>query len=268
VGSIVFDAQTGKLTEGLVWTFNFGDALIVFDEPKRAWADTVIAAKHKRIHECKLNKAHETDEVLEDVVVGLFGGEQLGDFLPMMLGAEMIVSRAFAQRLKGSGLKGLDVEDVVRADNQSAVKNPELRQFKIVGRAGFCRRWRIEGAANLCPYCKREPVLCAECGWRSFYECPRCRKRVHHGGGYTIEPDGKSLELRQGRDLSIVEANEWDGSDIFQVGGHGGGWYFNRRAKDWFERTHVLDTTFIGALLNVEGLGNRLPDGSLIGKPR
>jgi hypothetical protein len=59
-----------------------------------------------------------------------------------------------------------------------------------------------------------------------------------------------------------VEARDWNGSDLFCVRGHEGGWFSNRRAKEWFDRTHVVGIEFEPALLNIEGLRGRLPDGS------
>jgi hypothetical protein len=117
----------------------------------------------------------------------------------------------------------------------------------------------VEGAPNSCPYCGREPVVCSGCGWFSEFGCPRCGKSVHYHRDHPEQADGKKLLYEGYPSILIVDGKNWDGSDWFSVDGHGGSWFVNRRAKHWFEATHVLDPKFKPALLNVEGMSRPLP---------
>jgi hypothetical protein len=265
MGRIRFDLTSGRLVESLIWRFGVGaDWEKSFN---RGWAygEWSGIQEHEAVRDCPVDRTHETGDTTKRLVITLNGGKWLPDFLGLSNHGFPIASADLVRRLRDSRLTGYTVRDGVDIDvNQSDVRQPKLYLFDITGRAGFCRRWRVEDAPNLCPYCRKEPILCEGCGWRSFFDCPKCGKRVHHGGGYTIAPDGKSFLLEGEPKKPVVEAGDWDGSDLFCVRGHEGGWFANRRAKDWFERTHVVGIDFEPALLNIEGLRGRLPDGSSI----
>ncbi len=265
MGSISYDSRRGRLVPGLVW--HFGNVVSWEKDVDLGWAfgEWLGSSEEEPLHECPVDKSHKTDTRTTTVEIGLCGGKFVPDFLSLTNHGFPIVSGTFAARLKESRLKGYKLIDGVEiSHNTSEAKLPHLKLFDVVGRAGFCLRWRVEQAPNICPYCKTEPILCPGCGWRDFYGCPNCARRVHHGGGFDLGPDGKSLELEKEPDKWIVEAKQWDGSDIFYVGGHGGGWFANRRATHWFEKSHVLGIKFDESLLNTEGFDRTLPDGSTV----
>jgi hypothetical protein len=170
-----------------------------------------------------------------------------------------IVSRAFAERLKRSGLTGFATRKGVTINvNQSGAKDPDFLLLDVVGRGGLCTRWHVEGAPNCCPYCGRQPVVCSGCGWLSR-ECPQCGNQVYYDRDHPEQADGKKLLHKGWPSILIVDGKSWDGSDWFVVDGEGGSWFVNRRAKHWFEATHALETKFKPARLNVEGMRRPLP---------
>ncbi|MGP0062630.1 MAG: hypothetical protein ACLQGP_03370 [Isosphaeraceae bacterium] len=265
MGRIIFDLDSGRLAEDLIWRFG-----VVTDWERSldlgwAFGEWLGVEESEAVRDCPSDPTHETDRATRRIAIQLCEGRRLPDFLALTNHGFEIASSKLVERLRASGLTGYQARDGVDvAVNRSSIRLPSLHLFHVVGRAGFCRRWRVVDAPNLCPYCESEPILCSGCGWRSFFDCPKCGKRVHHGGGYLIPPDGKSLNLEGQPEKIVVEAQDWDGSDLFCVRGEGGGWFANRRARDWFERARVIGIEFEPALLNIEGLGSRLPDGSPI----
>ena len=265
MGSISYDSKRGRLVPGLVWRFG-----IVADWEKALEAGMIFGEwlgteREDSLHDCPSDKSHQTGTTTTFLDIGLRGGKGLPDFLALSNHGFPIVSSVMAKRLRASQLTGYDLSDgVAISDNTSKAKDVDFELFHVVGKGGFCTRWRIEDAPNVCPYCEKEPILCPGCGWREFFWCPRCKRRVHHGGGYEIAPDGKNLELKPEPDKWIVEAKEWDGSDLFNVPGHGGGWFANRRAKAWFDKCHILGVEFDEAFVNIESVKRVLPDGSAI----
>jgi hypothetical protein len=55
-----------------------------------------------------------------------------------------------------------------------------------------------------------------------------------------IRFEGRPKEL-------VVTDRDWDGSDIFTVRGLASGAFVTRKAKEWFERAHVVEVQFKGA---------------------
>lgn len=255
MGSISYDSRRGRLVAALVWNFWIGADWEKASDLGWAYGEWIGRQREDRLHECPTEKSHQTGTRTTAVEVDLFGGKVLPDCLALTNHGFPIISNSLATRLKASGLTGYKLfDDVVIAENMSDARDPHCQLLDVVGKGGFCLRWQVKDAPNICPYCKKEPILCAGCGWRDFYDCPRCGRRVHHGGGYEVAPDGKSLRLEPGPDKLIVEAKDWDGSDLFCVRGHGGGWFANRRAKSWFEKCHILGVEFEESLLNLEGV--------------
>jgi hypothetical protein len=265
MGRIRFD-RTGDLVENVVWCFDVVTDWERWEEQGWLYGEWSGKREHEEIRDCRSDRSHVTATRLKKVTIDLEPGKIVPDFLALTNHGFSIASSEFARKLRVSDLTGYELVDGVEiCVNYGAIENPKLYIFDVSGRAGSCRRWKVEDAPNVCPYCNKEPILCSERGWRSFFDCPRCGKRVHHGGGFLVEPDGLSLLLEEEPTKPIVEARAWDGKDLFCVRGHGGGWFANRRAKAWFDRTHVIGVEFEPALLNVEGIKDRLPDGSKLG---
>jgi hypothetical protein len=74
----------------------------------------------------------------------LLGGPRLGDFVPERNHGLLIVSHAFAERLKTSKLTGFSCRPIVTIDdNQSQTNDPKLFYLELTGKGGFCRRLKV-----------------------------------------------------------------------------------------------------------------------------
>jgi hypothetical protein len=251
MASIVFDSKSGNLVEGLVWAFpSMGDFEAVL-EMNLVYGECNGRERSEDLYLCPVSKTHKTGIRTHEVEIDLFGGPAPGDFLTLTNHGFNIVSHAFAEQLKESGLTGFSLRDGVKiAENQSSLDDPKFYFLDVVGKGGFCRRWRVKGAANFCPYCKVEPVICPGCGWCSQYGCPNCGKRVDYSR--REDKDGKNLLCESFPETLIVNSADWDGSDWFAVEGPGGNWFANRRAKEWFETAGLeLGDGFKPALLDL-----------------
>jgi hypothetical protein len=136
--------------------------------------------------------------------------------------------------------------------NQSEVKDPKLYLFDVIGSGGFCHRFKIKDAANRCPFCGREPIICPGCGLQE--ECPSCGREtcVPARRGEVVDPADRRLRRGGIPDPLIVESRDWDGSDWFTVGGIGGSIFVNTTAKNWLERTNVHKIRFKETFLNLK----------------
>jgi hypothetical protein len=208
-------------------------------------------------HDCPVSKRHETGFTIVETSIELYGRDNPIEFLPMVTYGADIVSKQFADKLKGSRLTGFALHDgVTIADNCSDREKPEFLLLDVVGSAGFCRRWQVHGGPNLCPYCEKEPLVCSGCGLCcSRFGCPRCKKRVHYFAGDERKNDGKNFLFDLPPDVWVVDGEDWDGSDWLAMKWfEAGAWFVNRRAKEWFERTRCRDISFKPAMLNIEGM--------------
>lgn len=100
-------------------------------------------------------------------------------------------------------------------------------------------------------------MICPGCGWCSEYGCPNCGKKINYRS--LVDSVGKRLHYEGYPKTLIVSNNDWDGSDLFAVEGHGGGWFVNRRAKEWFKKAQIRDVGFKAALLDIEGPEGVIP---------
>jgi hypothetical protein len=265
MGSLDYDSRSGALVEGLIWEFPVAVDLQAAMKGDRVYGEWTGKERSEELFQCPVSRQHKTGTRTLEVEIDLFGGPHLGDFLPLTNHGFRIVSDTFSERLRRSGLKGFAIREGVRVgENQSGAKAPKFFFLDVVGKGGTCRRWRVKDAPNSCPYCGHEPVICPGCGWCSQYGCLACGKRIWYDGGDPGDADGRRLLYGGYPKTLIVEGKDWDGSDWFAVEGHGGDWFVNRRAREWFERVHVLDAKFKPALLNLEGMPGVLPDGTRI----
>ena len=141
----------------------------------------------------------------------------------------MMVGESFAKSLKASGLTGFGVRNAVKInENYSGITSPKLLLFEFTGKGGFCHRFKVKGAANLCPHCKSSQVICDYCG-TVFDNCPSCGRKLVGGG---LKERVADLFVFEGRPKTLVVANQdWDGSDVFGVHGPGGGVFVTSRAR-------------------------------------
>ena len=161
-----------------------------------------------------------------------------------------MLTEDFAKRLTASGMTGFAVRNAVKISaNQSGAADPKLLLFEVKGKGGFGHRYKVRGGPNLCPKCKHSPVICAYCG-RISSKCSVCGFDLIRTGP-NGDPD--SIVLEAAPTKLIVANRDWDGSDIFGVDGPGGGVFFSRRAKEWFEELHIFEVNFKPALIDMVG---------------
>jgi hypothetical protein len=246
--SIYYDSKTGDLKEGVVWEadWRWGPRVNERDQVYAKCGDT---PRDELYPLCFRGPDHEKEVKLNSLKVDLFG-KNLGHFVEMADHGYSMASEGFAKSLRSSGLVGFVLRDVVTiAVNQSAVKDPKLLHFEVVGKGGFGHRYKLKGAPNVCPKCRRSPVICDYCGI-IFDECGSCGFKL-----VAVAPGTEApflLEVSPQKTL-VVANRDWDGSDIFGVHGRGGGVFFSTKAKDWFEKAHIFEVTFKRALLDMQG---------------
>jgi hypothetical protein len=206
--------------------------------------------RSRDLFECPVSRMHQTRLSCDSVSVDLFGGPKVGNFVPVCQHGHNIVSAKFADQLKRSGLTGWRVRPVVKVEvNQSKVAHPELLLFEVVGKGGICRRFRVTPPATKCPFCGRELMICPGCG-KINSPCWQCGKPTLVAEDENPGPTDKRVRIGKYPDRLIVEAKDWDGSDLFAVEGNGGSWFATNKAKAWFEANHIDEVVFKPALLN------------------
>lgn len=246
--TIYYDDSSGSLKHGRVWEASWGDK--IHEVGKDVFVYAVFVKDHggQEVPLCFRGPRHQRTFKVDSVDVDLFGSKP-GHFVSLFGHGFNLVIEPFAKRLKESGLNGFSFRDVVRvAENQSGWAEPKLTLFDNFGRGGFCHRYKIQGAPNLCPHCRGSQIICDYCG-TIFSKCPSCGRPL-----VSDEKDSKDpncLRFEGFPKTLIVSNRDWDGSDIFAVDGPGGGVFFSQRAKDWFEKSHVFEVKFKTAYLDV-----------------
>ena len=219
-----------------------------------------LGEEREQVVECPVDKRHVMKSYDKTREVDLFGRDRLADFVPTGDFSNDLISHQFAESLRRSDLTGFRIrEGVTIHSNQTLCPNPRLYFIDYVGNGGICRRFKIRDGDNLCPHCRREPIICHGCG-TVFGRCIGCDTITLVRGKGKTEPGDKRLIDEGLPDQLIVEAREWDRSDFFTVYGSGGGWFVNRRAKDWLETHHIQGVRLEAALLNIEGVENEFYD--------
>ena len=246
--SIYYDTATGNLKEGVVWEASWGYGQQT-RELDLVYAKISATRGLALFPVCFRGADHERDVRVDSIRVDLFG-RTLSHFVDVIDHGFTTISEEFATSLVASGLRGFSIEDRVKvAVNQSGVKDPRLLLLKIIGKGGFCHRYKVQGGENVCPNCRRTEVICAYCGQIESV-CQSC--------GFTLfaeSPKDRNANIFERHDKKpeflIVANRDWDGSDIFGVGGPGGGAFCSTRAKDWFETKHVLQIKFKRTLIDM-----------------
>jgi hypothetical protein len=250
-GKIVYDTKPGKLIPGEFWQLDLPSADPV-EYPGIVYA-VISDFTFNPIKKCPLDGAHETDLETEEIVLDLFGGQNLGDFVPAF--GLAVISKAFAERLATSRLTGFKTATTVRvACNQSKLKSPRLLELTIPRMAGRSNRLKILNADNTCPHCRREPMICPGCGHLNTPRCLKCGKITMYQPEAPEYSDSQGFEVQITPEQWILEGKGWDGSD-WVLGN--GGIFVSNRAKEWMERTHTFPVAFKPALLNIEGVEDK-----------
>ena len=249
-GVISYDDRSGKLVQGKVWQLDYASEALLAEGFVRA---EVSEEKKEEIKNCPADKRHVTGYKVLEVLLDLFGGPAVGDFV-FAWGCP-IISEQFARRLNGSKLTGYEIRPIVKVVfNQSRARAPKLLYLEFRGKGGITsHRYQIKGAPNLCPHCKKVPMLCPSCGELNTPQC------VHCGQWTLFNPEAPEYSHPNGfrygagipRELVIVEGQQWDGSDFFRADGRA---CVSNRAKEWLEQTHTFPVAFQPALLNIEGV--------------
>jgi len=246
--TIYYDDSSGSLKDGRVWEASWGDDILEVGNEVFLYARFVSDKGWHEVPLCFRGPGHQRTSEVDSVDVELFGSKA-GNIVPLFDHGYNLLTESFAKRLSESGLKGASLRDVVRvADNQSGVADPKLILFEFIGRGGFCHRYKVRDASNVCPHCRDAPIICEYCG-TIFRDCPSCGRRMVSD---EHDPEETNTLRFEGHPKSLIVSNrDWDGSDIFAIDGPGGGVFFSRRAKEWFEKSHVFEVKFKTAYLDV-----------------
>jgi|GEM_PF-3351994 len=205
-------------------------------------------------YECPASKKHPTRRFVNPKVYAeLYGGKLLTEFIPNSARDEYVVSNVFAERLRETGLRGLQFVPLALRESEALRKKfeyPALSVLEFSGRI-LVRPLKVVGKPNVCPFCGTGPLICPTCGYWP-YRCFSCNQnnlaswRTHPGG------DDKRLTFpglpKAG---TIVQGASWDGSDFVQA-------YLKRfitkRALNWLLSVHAKPFYVRPARVLVDGM--------------
>lgn len=252
--TMAYDAKSGILAPGKVWLLDLVDFGRLHAQNEKAIYAGLAASTDSQFEDvkvCPADPLHVTGHRCIKLALDLFGQDVVGDFVPFPEGIQPIISGDFAKRLRQSGLTGFTIGPQAQVSiNQSSVAGPKLFYLCVTGMAGFSGRWRISGAANLCPHCKIIPMICPGCGQTNWPFCENCgRKTLSNIAPEYSDPLRFILDQYEGP--PIVEGKKWGGSDFFIADGM---YCVSNKAKEWMEKTHTVPIAFGPALLNTEGM--------------
>jgi hypothetical protein len=253
--SVYYDRSSGDLRAGRVWRAEWH----IDEDDDRVFEENLLYAKFLEAHQledvtlCYRGPGHATDVRVGSIDVDLLG-KTPGNFVKLYDHGFSIVTDGFVKQMEGHQLTGLKFRQAVRVTvNQSDVKDPKLSLVEITGNGGFCHRFKIKGGPNACPHCGRAQVICDYCG-TVFDDCPSCGREM-----VSVRPDAQGAQADtfgfEGAPKTLIVANrDWDGSDIFAVKGPAGGVFISRRAKEFFEKSHIFEVHIEDALLDMSGV--------------
>lgn len=260
--NIVLD-ESGRLESGIFYEFGvpLGDELPITFEPedqavlsKRTptddeligtgrnylWVDLAVDEEGRFgpteiVRKCPRDDTHDPQWHAKELTVDLLGGPRVADFVHLEPDqVDFIVSEAFGERLKASGLIGFGLAPVKIGYGHPSYGKPKLKLLQLRGRKCL-RPLTVRGASNQCPFCGREPLICPACGqWLD--PCPKCGeigtvvRQMHKG-----TQDKRLIIAERGK--PIVEGKNWDGSDL--IFGQGDGRMITKRALDWLLSVHA-----------------------------
>jgi hypothetical protein len=251
---ILYDCTSGTLVKGTVWLADWFSSQVA--KPLNHYYGRPTAGDKEdevdEVRNCNVDPRHVTKRTWRRIVLDLFGGPIVTDFLPIGV-PHAIVSTSFIERLRQTELTGYKIESIVAFDNNSTrLKESDLHYLKFDGSAGCETRLKVVGAANLCPHCMMTTMVCPRCGERNWPKCINCDKWtlfLPKAPEYS-SPKGFPVEGYP-PDVQVVEGKLWDQKDFFTAAGVA---FVSNRAKEWMERTHTHPIEFKPALLNIEGV--------------
>jgi hypothetical protein len=220
---------------------------------KYVWAE--VMSDRKPIYNCPKDQTHETGEIDTNYRADLYGGRLVSDFVydHNYNGARPIVSGAFAERLRTSGLSGFESTPVPINVNQSDAANVDLRRLAWGGDTKITRSRKISMQdGNICPFCGWGPIVCDGCGNTAYY-CRKCKERVivlqneHRGADdphWRLDNPPPTDPPLEG---PILEGKRWNGRDYCDG-------YVTGRAVRWFQSVHAHPFLCVPCTVNVAGL--------------
>ncbi|MBW3542997.1 MAG: hypothetical protein KY476_22270 [Planctomycetes bacterium] len=233
------------------------DELFVWKNEAYLWLDITFGRKELKCR-CPIDDAHVTEIYWLDLAVELLHGTHLAPFVLVNTEGSkaLLVSAAFAEQLKLSGLSGFALDNVkVKVKPRVNEKVPRLFYLSFQGKK--CRRpLLVRGAPNACSWCGYTPILCQRCAFANHH-CPSCGKECMASRGRHKGPGDRRLIVCPYEEWStpILEGSRWDGSDfIFGGTSFSPGDFITKRALLWLESVHAAPFAVRPALVNIEGL--------------
>lgn len=254
---IRYDQWSGRLLADFIWE------LELYPSGQLESCDSIVYAKlaaqdpskREPVRNCSIDHRHWRDRFMR-LSLDLFGGDTLGDFVPLYEEYVFVVSQLFRNKLQNSTLTGYATRSAVAlGSNQSGVQNPDLFILDFVADVRSGNRLRITEGENTCPHCKQVPMICPHCHFTNWPACINCSRWTLNLPNLPENSDrnGFTVEAYPPEEW-IVEGQEWDGSDFFNMQGLA---FVSNRAKQWLESIHAFPIEFRPALLNIEGCEDR-----------
>jgi len=221
-------------------------------EEERARTEILYTCPHVQNGVTSWSSGCRTDWAFKHWVMRL-SGPLVGDFVPATEGnsdiSSVVISRRLADALQKSELRGFGLGTTEVIDPpEGTPKNLAVLQF----RGHFCQRQRaIVGAANACPLCGYEPLICSDCGAYPS-RCPKCNgitdvlQKDHQGSG-----DKRFVRIPGVTNARVLDGRLWDGSDFIY------GRYISRRALLFLQSIKASRYAAIPVELDLEGVDDK-----------
>lgn len=199
------------------------------DESNLVYGEVLGSAQELR--QCSLDSEHVTGTHITPTCVDLFGGPEIGAFVPDEFLMHAVISEFFLHQLSDSPLKGWESSTLRIGENQSRVRDPILHLMSFRGEECLWERKLRIPKSNMCQFCRRGSLVCEECGF-IMSPCSHCGKDTvveedEHGG-----PADLRIKKMPFPDASpILNAKAWDGSDFILGRGRLG--FMTKRAVQW-----------------------------------
>jgi len=207
------------------------------------------------LHECPVDPAHVTADILTDTCADLYGGAECGAYICDVSLIHVIVSEPFSEQLQASGLTGFDTTALEIRENQSNLQDPRLRLMRLTGKE--CQRHPTIHIPepNACRFCGWGPVVCEACGFIASY-CPNCDEDLLVSGEEHQGPaDRRFKQMPLPPEGLILDGQSWDGSDFIVSRGRLG--FVTNRAVEWMVSVDAAPFIAKPRRVDVKGLSKQ-----------